>query len=101
MITYSRGTVTITDRRGLEKASCSCYEIISAELDRLLSAPTPRRSIKAAVTGYGQPEDRLRSRAAGFDSHLVKPLEPHALGVEIARGIAERNRALSPGRADS
>jgi two-component system CheB/CheR fusion protein len=28
-----------------------------------------------AVTGYGQPEDRERSRAAGFHSHLVKPVE--------------------------
>jgi len=27
-----------------------------------------------ALTGYGQPEDRLRSRAAGFDAHLVKPV---------------------------
>ena len=27
----------------------------------------------AALTGYGQPEDRARSRAAGFDEHLVKP----------------------------
>ncbi|HEY6924170.1 MAG TPA: PAS domain-containing protein, partial [Steroidobacteraceae bacterium] len=28
-----------------------------------------------AVTGYGGPEDRLRTRAAGFDAHLLKPLE--------------------------
>ncbi len=28
-----------------------------------------------AVTGYGQPEDRLRSNAAGFDAHLVKPID--------------------------
>lgn len=27
-----------------------------------------------AVTGYGQPSDRERSRAAGFDAHLVKPV---------------------------
>ena len=27
-----------------------------------------------ALTGYGQPEDRLRSRTAGFDAHLVKPV---------------------------
>jgi signal transduction histidine kinase/CheY-like chemotaxis protein len=26
-----------------------------------------------AITGYGQPEDRERTRAAGFDVHLVKP----------------------------
>lgn len=28
-----------------------------------------------AMTGYGQPEDRLRSQAVGFDHHLVKPAE--------------------------
>ncbi|HET9930144.1 MAG TPA: ATP-binding protein [Polyangiaceae bacterium] len=28
-----------------------------------------------ALTGYGQPEDRARTRAAGFDAHLVKPVE--------------------------
>jgi PAS domain S-box-containing protein len=28
-----------------------------------------------AVTGYGQPADRERSRAAGFDVHLVKPVD--------------------------
>ena len=27
-----------------------------------------------AVTGYGQPDDRARSSAAGFDAHLVKPV---------------------------
>jgi CheY-like chemotaxis protein len=28
-----------------------------------------------AVTGYGQDEDRERTRAAGFDHHLVKPVD--------------------------
>lgn len=27
-----------------------------------------------AISGYGQPEDKLRSSAAGFDQHLVKPV---------------------------
>jgi len=29
-----------------------------------------------ALTGYGQDEDRSRSREAGFDYHMVKPVEP-------------------------
>ena len=33
-----------------------------------------------AVTGWGQDEDRARSREAGFDLHLTKPVDP--LGVE-------------------
>ena len=28
-----------------------------------------------AVTGYGQEQDRDRSREAGFDHHLVKPVD--------------------------
>ena len=28
-----------------------------------------------ALTGYGKPEDRRRAREAGFDAHLVKPVE--------------------------
>ena len=32
-----------------------------------------------AVTGYGQESDRLEAIAAGFDEHLVKPVDPQAL----------------------
>ena len=36
--------------------------------------------------GWGQYEDRQRARAAGFDFHLVKPIEPDA----VARLLANR-----------
>src|SRR5262245_51081381 len=32
-----------------------------------------------AVTGWGQEKDRRRSHEAGFDHHMVKPVDPHAL----------------------
>lgn len=32
-----------------------------------------------AITGYGQDADRARSRARGFDLHLVKPVDPMVL----------------------
>jgi CheY-like chemotaxis protein len=32
-----------------------------------------------AVTGYGQEEDRRRALSAGFDVHLVKPVDPQKL----------------------
>jgi CheY-like chemotaxis protein len=41
-----------------------------------------RRTSKAlllALTGYGQEEDQLRSRRAGFDHHLTKPVDPQAI----------------------
>jgi CheY-like chemotaxis protein len=37
-----------------------------------------------ALTGWGQEEDKTRSRQAGFDSHLVKPVEPAALAKLLA-----------------
>ena len=38
-----------------------------------------RRSVLIALTGYGQPDDQERTRAAGFDQHLVKPVNPKLL----------------------
>jgi PAS domain S-box-containing protein len=42
-----------------------------------------------AITGYGQPADRARSRRAGFAAHLVKPASPGEVSellVEISAG---------------
>lgn len=44
-----------------------------------------------AVSGYGQPDDRQRSREAGFDDHLVKPV-PH----EDLLGVLRRVHAKQP-----
>ena len=38
-----------------------------------------------ALTGYGQDEDRRRSREAGFDLHLVKPVTPETLQDLLAK----------------
>jgi CheY-like chemotaxis protein len=37
-----------------------------------------------AVTGYGQQEDRQRAHDAGFDAHLVKPVEMRLLTQALA-----------------
>ncbi len=42
---------------------------------RLRSRPGPGRAVLVALTGWGQEEDRRRSREAGFDHHLVKPVD--------------------------
>jgi len=39
-----------------------------------------------AVTGYGQEDDRRKSRQAGFDHHLVKPVSPEVLQSFLAKG---------------
>ena len=55
------------------------YEVARA----LRNAPESSRMVLIAISGYGQDEDRRRSREAGFDHHLVKPVEP----AELARII--------------
>ena len=46
-----------------------------------------------ALTGWGQDEDKIRSREAGFDRHLVKPVEPLTL-ERLIQGLPVRNTAL-------
>ncbi len=38
-----------------------------------------------ALTGWGQDEDRRNAREAGFDDHLVKPIDPHTLRQAISQ----------------
>jgi CheY-like chemotaxis protein len=45
-----------------------------------------------ALTGWGQDEDRRLSREAGFDAHLVKPVDKN----ELAKLLAATSRATSP-----
>jgi two-component system CheB/CheR fusion protein len=40
--------------------------------------------VLVALTGYGQEEDRRRTSAAGFDHHLVKPVDPQTLAHLLA-----------------
>jgi CheY-like chemotaxis protein len=40
-----------------------------------------------AVTGYGQYDDRQRSRQAGFDYHLTKPVNPEVLQALLTQGV--------------
>jgi PAS domain S-box-containing protein len=38
-----------------------------------------------ALTGYGQPQDRARTEEAGFDAHVVKPIDPTRLTTLLQR----------------
>jgi len=60
-------------------------EIDGNELARQLrTRPETAGAVLIAVTGYGQEADRAQSRAAGFDHHLVKPVDIRALGEILA-----------------
>jgi CheY-like chemotaxis protein len=53
-----------------------------------------------AMTGYGQPADLVRSREAGFDDHLVKPVDVAALIAVIDRTEPPKKSSDRNGDAD-
>ncbi len=60
-------------------------EMTGYELARRLRARPELNGIRLlALTGYGQTDDRQRTKAAGFDDHLVKPVDLPALERTLA-----------------
>jgi signal transduction histidine kinase/CheY-like chemotaxis protein len=57
------------------------YEVAS----RIRSLAGLERVVLVALTGYGQAADRIRASAAGFDHHLVKPVD-----LEVVRDLIAR-----------
>ncbi|WP_432382164.1 hybrid sensor histidine kinase/response regulator [Duganella sp. P38] len=55
---------------------------------RLGDIVPPDSALFVALTGYGQEHDRVLSRAAGFDHHLVKPVD-----LSLLREVLNSNRA--------
>jgi CheY-like chemotaxis protein len=51
------------------------------------------RTLLVAVTGYGSPEDRDRALQAGFDEHVVKPIDPRILEQLLAMAGFREGRA--------
>ncbi|MFL6195503.1 MAG: ATP-binding protein [Thermoanaerobaculia bacterium] len=67
------------------------YEVARA----LARHPGRNRMRVVALTGYGQDSDRRRAEEAGFDGHLVKPVEPARLR-ELIAGIGQVPTAPAP-----
>lgn len=59
---------------------------------RIRNLPLPKRPMIVALTGWGQEFHQVRSREAGIDAHLVKPVDAGT----IARLLSELNGAASP-----
>ena len=51
---------------------------------RIRQQPGGEDVLIVALTGWGQDEDKARSTAAGFDAHLVKPVDPDTLAKLLA-----------------
>jgi CheY-like chemotaxis protein len=71
MVTARRPDVALID---IGLPGMDGYEV--ARRIRDLGPPQPHL---AALTGYSRPENRERAAEAGFDTHLVKPIDPAAL----------------------
>jgi two-component system CheB/CheR fusion protein len=67
---------------------------------RLRSDPRWANLHLIALTGYGRSSDRTTSRDAGFDEHLVKPVQPDKLLAVLGKmqrgGQADRSAAHAP-----
>jgi len=60
------------------------------EVARQIRSTLHDRARLIALSGYGQQEDRQRAFDAGFDEHLLKPVDPELLSAELALGPGAR-----------
>ncbi len=65
---------------------------------RIRAQPWGKAITLVALTGWGQDSDRRRSREAGFDSHLVKPLDLDKL-TDLLASLTRRPPAALGRRA--
>lgn len=70
------------------------YEVAQA----IRRDPTLKHLMLVALTGYGQPEDAAEALAAGFDYHLVKPVDLDALGRLVERLTSSAETRDAPTR---
>ena len=64
---------------------------------RIRQLPSGRTTLLVAVSGWGQDADRRRSIAAGFDHHLVKPVDIEALQQMLPRRAADNVHRIDRG----
>jgi CheY-like chemotaxis protein/anti-sigma regulatory factor (Ser/Thr protein kinase) len=65
---------------------------------QMRTQPKLEKALLVALTGWGQEEDRRRSREAGFDLHIVKPVEPEELWELLAHPQLDPEQAkAAPG----
>jgi CheY-like chemotaxis protein len=57
---------------------------------RIRKLPSGSEVILVAMTGWGQAEDRRKAKNAGFDYHMMKPVEPAAI-EKLVQGLTLRD----------
>jgi signal transduction histidine kinase len=90
-----RVTVEHEARKALERARMESPEVCLLDIGlpemdgkelarRIRAQPETANAVLIAVTGYGQEQDRQAALAAGFQHHLVKPVDPAKLVALLA-----------------
>jgi CheY-like chemotaxis protein len=89
--------VAADGREGLYKAMSGWAEVALIDIGlpglngyqvaEQVRAVLGQRILLVACTAYGRPEDRLRALAAGFDAHLVKPLDLEQLAHYLTEAL--------------
>ena len=74
--------------RRVSAPPAACRDAVAAALRQ---EPTTAAARLIAISGYGQEEDRRRGQTAGFDAHLVKPVDFAAL-EKLLTGTASGGR---------
>jgi signal transduction histidine kinase/ActR/RegA family two-component response regulator len=91
---------------GLELARSVCPDVALVDIGlpgidgyqvarNLRESAECRDAYLVAITGYGRPEDSARAREAGFDLHLVKPIQPEVI-ARVIRAPRRQAAARSP-----
>jgi CheY-like chemotaxis protein len=65
-------------------------------VDLMKSLGERRPRVAVLVTGYGSHEDRERSKAAGFDAHLLKPVAIDELERTLRESLAKNLHHAAP-----
>ncbi|HET9991683.1 MAG TPA: ATP-binding protein, partial [Kofleriaceae bacterium] len=95
-----RVTIARTGPKGLELALAIKPQLVLCDIglpemdgvevcQRVRQAATDFRPMMVALTGWGKEEDRKRTKDAGFDHHLVKPVALDTLSKLIASVVVE------------
>jgi CheY-like chemotaxis protein len=102
-----RVSAAATGTRGLELIEQSSPALVLCDLGlpemdgldvcrRVRQLPPAAQPVMVALTGWGRNDDRGRTKAAGFDHHLVKPVDPDSL-QEVLSAVA-RSRSSDASR---
>jgi CheY-like chemotaxis protein len=99
-VLVEHGAKRALERARIEQPDACLLDIGLPDMDgnelaqHLRALPQTAGTLLIALTGYGQEEDRKATLAAGFDHHLVKPVDFKKLASILADAASYRYRSI-------